>query len=718
MNIFEISLSGSVVIVLILAVRTIGRNRIPKRISCLLWVIAALRLLIPFTLPYELGIWNGFATLRYNLVQRGTTGIVESEAPAQAQGITQVLSTGLDLMDDFPKNPLSSSVEAFSPLHIMQMVWLIGLLAVATVYLIGYFRCRSDFREAIRIDNSATYFVDWKENHRLKRPIAIKMSDRILSPLTYGVFHPVILLPKRPCWQNETEMNYIMEHEFTHIKYRDVLFKQVMWLVVAVHWFNPLIWVMFFFVTRDMELACDERVIRILGREHRRDYAMTLLQCEEKKTLLNAAYTGFSKQTLKERIGAIMKIKRLSLIGVILSAVLILATVFVGSVSGIKAGKTTVEKPSKGKLVLASYGATEPYGDPEEESSLLGETVKRKDMDYRSPEAVEKQMRALFSKYGWELPDSTAASMKLYTEERSREAVMWTSQVGIPGYEEHFIESDFDQIGAFSKAIGLSGNMDAIDKMHVIGGYQALANYVDGYHLNYFVFTDPSQQIVAAGMVATSNRIDPQMNNPVERKQWIVQLDTKKEDIDAVVSAYYDSLPKDDYGLMALLYTQDVESPALDAQEMIAYRYVGFEAAISNDPGLIYNSYPAKYAGSYVSLDGKKLTVMVVDMDEATIAEIKEAIAPFEAEFKPAKHSFAQINLARNFDKNTEAGQRLMEADVMYSVIPNYAKNKSMVWLSPNTEEMRRMYIEASTMPQDMFVFYTFETFDEKAEKN
>lgn len=131
---------------------------------------------------------------------------------------------------------------------------------------------------------------------------------KVSSPLTYGIFHPVILMPKQTDWKNTKELQYILSHEYVHIYHYDIARKLIAIIAICIHWFNPFVWGMYFFFNRDMELACDESVVHMFGETSKSTYARMLISMETKKRSLTPFCNHFSKNAIEERITAIMKI--------------------------------------------------------------------------------------------------------------------------------------------------------------------------------------------------------------------------------------------------------------------------------------------------------------------------------------------------------------------------------------------------------------------------
>lgn len=155
------------------------------------------------------------------------------------------------------------------------------------------------------------------------RSISIRQSDRISTPLTYGIFKPVILIPQTTDWTNIKQLQYVLLHEYVHIRRFDSVTKLIFTVALCVHWFNPLVWVMYVLFNRDIELACDESVVRLLGEASKKDYALMLINMEAKKSGLMPFCNNFSKNSIEERIEAIMKIKRTSVAAITVALCLV-----------------------------------------------------------------------------------------------------------------------------------------------------------------------------------------------------------------------------------------------------------------------------------------------------------------------------------------------------------------------------------------------------------
>lgn len=170
----------------------------------------------------------------------------------------------------------------------------------------------------------------------IRRSVSVRVSDRIDTPLTYGVFKSVILLPKKTEWEDTAQLEYILWHEYMHIYYFDSALKLAAVAALCLHWFQPFVWVMYFLLNRDIELACDESVVRRCGVKDRAFYANMLIGMEAKRSGVMPLCNNFSKNAIEGRIRAVMKIKKFSLGAAIFAAGLVVGvtTAFATSAAG------------------------------------------------------------------------------------------------------------------------------------------------------------------------------------------------------------------------------------------------------------------------------------------------------------------------------------------------------------------------------------------------
>lgn len=309
MSLWEMDLVGSFLIVGIFLARSLAGQRLPKRGFLLLWEIAALRLLAPVMMPAPFPIKRHPATM-YG-VQSSPAGVSNSQlvSPPMQHPVT---------------NPVENAavIQSMDWKPLLGAVWAVVCVGMAAWFVWSYLRSRIQFAQSLPDENA--WVQAWKASHPLRRSWQVRISDQITSPLTYGVVHPVILLPKSLDHTDTNAMQGILTHEWTHIRRFDAVAKILFAAALCLHWWNPLVWVMYRFANQDMELACDETVVKRLGREKRSDYAMMLIDMAQQQTQSPILYANLTQKMMQERIMAIMNQKKTSYLAMGMALVLIL----------------------------------------------------------------------------------------------------------------------------------------------------------------------------------------------------------------------------------------------------------------------------------------------------------------------------------------------------------------------------------------------------------
>ena len=338
MSLLQMSFLGTVIILLIVVLRAVLINRLPKKTFLILWWIALIRLLVPFSIKSVTSI--------YSLLQ----SIYSDINPVR----TAQTTTFLPIHGNMPEtaNELSEAmVQRTESISILSVIWLAGLLLCFGFFAVSYIKCYREFRFSLPVENDI--LEAWKEKHPLKRSLSIRQIETIAAPLSYGVIRPVILMPKNTEWKNIYQLRYVLEHEYVHIRRLDMLTKLIMIAAVCIHWFNPLVWVMYILFNRDLELSCDETVVRRFGMDIKSVYATALISMEEKKSGLTPLCNSFSKNAIEERIRAIMKIKKTSKFAVIISAVLVICVTGGFATSASSLEKKTETAQENGETTVA-----------------------------------------------------------------------------------------------------------------------------------------------------------------------------------------------------------------------------------------------------------------------------------------------------------------------------------------------------------------------------
>lgn len=291
-KLLNMSLTASVAIVLVILLRLLLKKA-PKVISYALWGVVLFRLLCPVSIGSNFSIYNLFdapaqesGTIT-SVIEYVPSNIVYTEYPSVAlpvPGISDVINEALPQgREQLVADPLEA------PMSIATYVWMIGVLGMVTYSIVSY----------IRLRRKLSVVVPRRDN--------IFIADDIKSPFVVGLFRPKIYLP---CNLGDKEQEYIILHEQHHIKRLDHVMKALAFLALAIHWFNPLVWVAFILASKDMEMSCDEAVIRKIGGDVRADYSASLLTLATGRRIIAGTPLAFGEGDTKGRINNLSKWKK------------------------------------------------------------------------------------------------------------------------------------------------------------------------------------------------------------------------------------------------------------------------------------------------------------------------------------------------------------------------------------------------------------------------
>lgn len=271
-------------------------------INMLLWGIVAVKLILPFSFESVLSLVPSGETVPQN--------IMITENPVIHSGVTVIDKTLNPMITDtFAPTDISSSVNPMQIIvFVSAMVWLVGIAGMLLYSVISYFILKNRVKASLNV----------LEN--------IYICDGIASPFVLGFFKPRIYIPST---LNEAQTSYVLSHERAHIKRLDQLWKLIGFCILAIHWFNPAVWVAYTLFCRDIEYACDEKVIKTMERGEITAYSETLLACSVSKRIITACPVAFGEVGVKQRIKYILNYKKpVFWVTVIAAIVCIAAAIF------------------------------------------------------------------------------------------------------------------------------------------------------------------------------------------------------------------------------------------------------------------------------------------------------------------------------------------------------------------------------------------------------
>lgn len=350
-NLFYISIISTVLIFLLVAARSLLGRRIHRVFFSMAWMIVLVRLLLPLCVTVPVG--------RPEILDR-------------VSGWIRVI-----------------------PMERYILIWAVGAVVSVTFFVVRYVMWGRILREALPIQK----VPDIDEEMFTFMGIRVYVSDRIASPVTYGIFQQKVLLPKYYMDLTREQLKFILIHEKVHIDGHDNLNKFLVILAVCLHWFNPFAWLMYVCYNRDLELACDEKVIRQVGEDSREDYAGVLISLAQGCPAARPVYSGFAQNAVKERIIRIMSYRRAKSWNYVLCGVLALFSMVVFAVpvkTEEKAEQTAQDKtpvPAVEKEEEETYEAVEVSRVIEEDSMAT-----KAEVVVKTRENVPLRMKILFRK--------------------------------------------------------------------------------------------------------------------------------------------------------------------------------------------------------------------------------------------------------------------------------------------------------------------------------
>lgn len=301
-KILYMGINGSVLIMAILCFRHFFSHQLPSRFMVFLWIIAMARLLFPVSIP-----------VRWSLPGLQNPAVQSSSHPGAS-------GTSYDLpVEDAVYISLYEAGGASGCIlnkhvwlrNLILIVWLTAAVLLALKITIKHLRSCRIYHLSLPVceENAA----EWFRTHHSLRKVTLRKSELTEIPLTYGILRPVILLPST-IRLNEEELLCILEHEWIHIRWWDVLVKYILYLTVCIYWFHPLVWIMAVLLNRDMEMACDEEVIHTHSDSLKTTYALTLIRLAEGcRNFIGPMDACFARQSeIEERLRMIMKQKKYS----------------------------------------------------------------------------------------------------------------------------------------------------------------------------------------------------------------------------------------------------------------------------------------------------------------------------------------------------------------------------------------------------------------------
>ena len=338
----SLSVSGALLLLLILGLKPLYKNKFSKRWQYYIWIVVALRFLLPFTPD---------TTIIGSLFEKFDTTAITNEIPTPPN-VPVPADTGNSKAEPIQTNreiTTAAMREPFNKYVCLFFIWsalaLVLFVRKVTVYqgFIQYIKAGNKEVSDIKILNLLS---DCEEKLNIKTRVELSCNPLIASPMLIGFFRPRIILPVGEL--EDKELSYIFVHELTHYKQRDMFYKWLIQIIVCVHWFNPFVYLLEKEVNKSCELSCDEKVLSVLDDKAKREYGDTLISFLKSSNLYKSSLASVTltegAEQLKERLGAIMKFRKKSKVVIAITAIFTVAVCVCFFVTGAYAAPSANSK--------------------------------------------------------------------------------------------------------------------------------------------------------------------------------------------------------------------------------------------------------------------------------------------------------------------------------------------------------------------------------------
>ena len=280
LKILNMSILASYIVLAVLLLRLLLKKA-PKWINCILWGIVGLRLVLPFSIESMFSLIPSTETI---------SKASDSPRPYFESGISvvdnQVNGYLRGTYFEGVSRPQGNFIDITT---ILGNIWLVGVVALLIYTVISYVKLKKKIGTAVLLRDS------------------IYQSENVVSPFVLGVIKPKIYLPFN---MKDKDMEHVVAHEMAHIRRKDHIWKPLGFLLLTLHWFNPLMWLGYVLLCRDIELACDEKVIKELEHDARADYSEALLTCSVNRRMIAACPLAFGEVGVKDRVKSVLNYKK------------------------------------------------------------------------------------------------------------------------------------------------------------------------------------------------------------------------------------------------------------------------------------------------------------------------------------------------------------------------------------------------------------------------
>ncbi len=294
LSVVNMSIAASWIVLAVIVLRMLLKKA-PRWITVILWGIVAIRLILPFTVESVLSLIPSAQTVSPEIMTNATPEI-HTGIPLLNSAVNPMIVVSVSPDPTQSANPLQVWIPVLS------VVWLLGMVALLAYTVVSYLRVKKNVGTAVLLRDN------------------IYQSETVVSLFVLGVVRPKIYLPFN---ENEQEMDHVIAHEQAHIRRKDHWWKPIGFFVLTLHWFNPVMWLAYVLLCRDIELACDEKVVKEFDAAQKAEYSQALLDCSVNRRRIAACPLAFGEVGVKNRVRSVLNYKKptfwIVAVGVLLS---------------------------------------------------------------------------------------------------------------------------------------------------------------------------------------------------------------------------------------------------------------------------------------------------------------------------------------------------------------------------------------------------------------
>ena len=309
LEIANMSITASYLIVAVIVLRLV-LTKAPKWIRGILWGLVGIRLVVPFSFESMFSLLPGKSPIPADTLQSTATGTDVGTPPVMPDFSTSAGAApqSTDVAGTFAPVEETLQTGGDSWTDILAIVWLVGMIVMLAYCIISYLRLKRRMADAV-IYNGGLCVDGCKEDASEKhgKKYSIYQSEKVVSPFVLGFLKPRIYVPFQ---MDIKDMECVIAHEKAHIARKDHWIKPIAFILLSFYWFNPLVWVAYILLCRDIELACDEKVIKEMGENHKKAYSEALLKCSAPGRMISACPLAFGEVGVKKRIVNVLNYKK------------------------------------------------------------------------------------------------------------------------------------------------------------------------------------------------------------------------------------------------------------------------------------------------------------------------------------------------------------------------------------------------------------------------